>query len=512
MLLPIFIMIPFLGGICCWFFDQYNVKISHYVALFSMSIVLILSISLLFYDLTAYISSLHASYWNIEYEMSWMPQFGITFHLAADGLSILMLVLTSILGIISIFCAWDKIKNKIGFFYLNLLWILSFSMGIFLSVDLFLFFFFWEIVIFPAYFLMILWGYKVDGQSLCLKRYTAANKFFMYSQCSGLILLFSILILVYSCYTSTHVLSFSYDVLHNTDLNFFLETCIMLGFFLAFSIKVPIVPFHGWFSDFHTYSPILGSLDISGILLKTAIYGLLRFNIDLFPRSSAIFSNFFIFLGVVTIFYTALAAFSQKDIKRLIAYTSISHTGFILIAIYSANQIAYQGIIIQIFSYALSTSALYYLIGQLFQYTYTRDMTKMGGLWSNINWIPGFFLFFSVANLGMPGTGNFVGEFMILLGAFDSNTLLISIVSFSLIISALCSLIMVQKTFFGPITKHNNVVVVRNISFSEIIILVLLLLTLILIGLYPSIILNISEHPLNNIRTIFSNFILTTRL
>ncbi|QCI23192.1 NuoM family protein [Buchnera aphidicola] len=511
MLLPIFIIIPFMGGILCWLFDRYGIKISHYIALVLMSIVLMLSISLLFYDLTLVSTNTNKSYWNFEYEVSWIKRFGIMFHLAADGFSILMLILTSILGIISILCSWDTVEDRIGLFYLNLLWILSFSIGIFLSIDLFLFFLFWEMIIFPVYFSIIFWGHRINDARTCLKRYAAANKFFMYSQCSGLILLFSILYLVYSYYASNHILSFNYDLLRSIKLNDFSESCIMLGFFLAFAIKVPIFPFHGWFAEFHTYSPISGALDISSILLKTSVYALLRFNIVLFPNSSSRFAYVFMLLGVITIFYASFVAFSQTDIKRLIAYTSISHTGFILIAIYSANQIAYQGIIIQTIAYAFSTAALYSLVGQLFQYTHTRNMKQMGGLWSNICWIPGFSMFFAAANLGMPGTGNFVGEFMILLGTFNNNVLLSSIVSFSLIISALCSLIMIQRTYFGYSFQYTCKHFIRRISRREMFISISLLVMLILIGLYPNIILNMSESPINNIRTVFSNFILTTR-
>ncbi|XBC39377.1 MAG: NADH-quinone oxidoreductase subunit M [Buchnera aphidicola (Nurudea shiraii)] len=512
MILPIFIIIPFLGGIICWSLDQYGIKISHYIALIFSSILFLLSFSLLFYDLTIFVSHSYESCWNFEYEIPWMPRFGISFHLAADSLSILMLVLTSFLGIVSILCSWNKIKKKIGFFYLNLLWILSFSIGIFLSVDLFLFFFFWEIIIFPLYFSVILWGYKIDNKSTCLKRYSAANKFFVYSQLSGLILLFSILLLVYSCYMSTNVLSFNYDILKHVSLNLCMETYIMIGFFLAFSIKIPIVPFHSWLPDFHTYSPILGSLDISGILLKTAIYSLLRFNIVLFPHASANFSFAFMCLGVVTIFYSIFVAFSQTDIKRLIAYMSISHTGMSLIAIFSASQIAYQGVIIHLISYAISTSALYCLVGQLFERTYTRDMNNMGGLWSKINWIPSFSLFFSIASLGIPGTGNFVGEFMIFLGAFSNNMLLVIISSFSLVFTALCALIMIQRTYFGSCFQQDIIVNLKPVSFREIFILILLLIILLLIGVFPSTILRISEIPLNNIRTVFFNFISIARL
>ncbi|XBC41402.1 MAG: NADH-quinone oxidoreductase subunit M [Buchnera aphidicola (Nurudea yanoniella)] len=512
MILPIFILIPFLGGIACWCFDQYGIKISHYIALVLTSLLFVLSFSCLFCDLTIFVSHSYKSFWNFEYQTSWIPQLGITFYLAADSLSILMLVLTNFLGMISVLCSWNRIEKKIGFFYLNLLWILSFSVGIFLSIDLFLFFFFWEIIIFPMYFLIILWGYKVNSKNTCLNRYIAANKFFIYSQFSGLILLFSILLLVYSNYTCTHVLSFNYDILRNVSLGIFMETFIMIGFFLAFSIKIPIVPFHDWFPDFHTYSPISGALDISGILLKTAIYALLRFNIPFFPHASFIFSSIFMYLGVITIFYSIFVAFFQVDIKRLIAYMSMSHTGFLLIAVFSANQIAYQGIIIHVISYAISTSALYCLVGQVFQRTNTRNMKEIGGLWSKMNWIPSLSLFFAVANLGIPGTGNFVGEFMILFGTFNKNMFLISVVSFSLIFTALCSLNMIQKIYFGPYFYKKNKVFIKNVSFREIFISMLLLTVLILIGVFPNIILHISEFPLNNIRTIFFNSISMTRL
>ncbi|XBC44516.1 MAG: NADH-quinone oxidoreductase subunit M [Buchnera aphidicola (Schlechtendalia peitan)] len=512
MLLPIFIMIPFFGGILCWMFEKYNIKISHYIALMIMSIMLILSVALSLYNSQIVFPRMYDPYWDFEYNSPWISRFGITFHLAADGLSVIMLILTSFLGIISILSSWNNIEKNIGFFYLNLLWILSFSIGIFLSIDLFLFFFFWEIIIFPIYFMMVLWGYKVKNKPMCVNRNFFANKFFMYSQCSGLILLCSILFLVHSNYVSTHILSFDYDVLRNISLNPFLETCIMLGFFLAFCIKIPIVPFHSWLPDFHTYSPITGSLDISGILLKPAVYALLRFNIVLFPHSSYIYSNIFMWCGVITIFYSACVSFSQTDIKRLIAYMSISHMGFVLIAIYSFNKIAYQGIIVHTISYALSTSALYYLIGRLFKYTRTRDMRSMGGLWSDIIWIPGFSLCFAVANLGIPGTGNFVGEFMILLGTFFNHSVLVCIVAFSLIISALCSLVMIQKTYFGLCSQNRNSILIQDISIIEIIIPTILLVVLIFIGLYPNIILNIFEFSLNNIQTIFLNSILTTRL
>ena len=196
------------------------------------------------------------------------------------------------------------------------------------------------------------------------------------------------------------------------------EYLLMLGFFIAFAVKMPVVPLHGWLPDAHSQAPTAGSVDLAGILLKTAAYGLLRFALPLFPNASAEFAPIAMWLGVIGIFYGAWMAFAQTDIKRLIAYTSVSHMGFVLIAIYTGSQLAYQGAVIQMIAHGLSAAGLFILCGQLYERLHTRDMRQMGGLWSKIKWLPAMSMFFAVATLGMPGTGNFVGEFMILFGSY----------------------------------------------------------------------------------------------
>lgn len=509
MLLPILIFIPFFGGFLCIFFNKRHIQFSHYIALISMGLVFILSFILLFQNvnLTTTGCTQNICYWSSEYFIPWISKFGISFHLAVDRLSILMLNLTGILGLISIIFSLGKIKKNIGLFYLSLLWTLGSAIGIFISIDLFLFFCFWEFSIFPIYFLVVMWGHKENNRLDCFQRIFSANKFFVYSQISGLILLFSILVLVYTHYMYNHNLTFDYISLCNTKMSILLESFIMFGFFLAFAIKVPLVPFHGWLPDFHTYSPITGSVDLSGILLKTSLYALMRFNFPLFPHATKIFSPIIMWLGVITIFYGAIVSFLQNNIRRFIAYTSISHMGFSIIAIYSINQLAYQGAIVQIISYSLSTSALFLLSGKLFSSTATFNMNEMGGLWSNLKWISGFFLFFSVANLGIPGTGNFVGEFMILMGCFSSQSVIASFSAFSLVISALCSLMIVQRVYFGPMNKRFFVPILKEISISDFWVFIFLWILLLLIGFYPKIILDISRSSLCNIHKIFSNFI-----
>ncbi|AAO26888.1 NADH dehydrogenase subunit 4 [Buchnera aphidicola str. Bp (Baizongia pistaciae)] len=508
MLLPMLVSIPFFGGFLCLLFNQKNAKISYYLALTSMALVFILSLILLFNTINVIVSSISNSSWSFEYIVPWIEKFGISFHLAVDRLSILMLNLTSILGLVSVFCSWKKVQKNIGLFYFGLLWTLGSIIGIFISVDLFLFFCFWELSVLPTYFLMIMWGYKDNDRKFYYNNIFSANKFFIYSQISGLVLLLSTLVLVYTHYIYDHILTFDYDVLKHTSMNIVLESCIMLGFFLAFAIKIPIVPFHSWLPDFHCYSPVIGVVDISGILLKTSIYALMRFNIPLFPHSTEIFSSIIMFFGIITIFYGAIVSLFQNNIKRFIAYVSISHMGFILIAIYSINQVAYQGAIIQLISYSLSTAALFLLSGHVFKSISTFDIDKMGGLWSKLRWIPGFLLIFSIINLGVPGTGNFVGEFMIFMGCFNSHLMIVILSIFSLILLALCSLMFVQKICFGPINNRYDFLCDLNVmTICDFLIFVFLLVLILIIGLYPNIIIDVSYSPLCSIRNIFSNFI-----
>jgi NADH-quinone oxidoreductase subunit M len=277
----------------------------------------------------------------------------------------------------------------------------------------------------------------------------------------------------------------------NLELEFFLMLC----FFLAFAVKMPVVPFHNWLPDIHTYSPTAGSVDLSGVLLKTAAYGLLRFSIPLFPHASSIFSIFVMYLGTFSIFYSAWIAFSQKDIKRLVAYSSISNMGFILIAIYANNKIAFEGVVIQMLAHGVSTAALFILIGQLYERLHTREINNMGGLWSKIRWIPAFSLFFFMANIGIPGTGNFVGEFMMLIGIFTFSPFFSGISVLILIFSAIYSLRIIVRTYYGEV---KNYLKIDSITNREFFIITCLVLVLVLLGFFPQIILDTACLSLYN--------------
>jgi NADH-quinone oxidoreductase subunit M len=295
-------------------------------------------------------------------------------------------------------------------------------------------------------------------------------------------MLVAILGLVFVHYQATNILTFSYEELLNTPMSAGVEYVLMLGFFIAFAVKMPVVPLHGWLPDAHSQAPTAGSVDLAGILLKTAAYGLLRFSLPLFPHASAEFAPIAMWLGIGGIIYGAVLAFSQTDIKRLIAYTSISHMGFVLIAIYAGTELALQGAVIQMIAHGLSAAALFILCGQLYERLHTRDLRQMGGLWGRIRYLPGVMLFFSVASLGLPGTGNFVGEFLILMGSFSRVPVVTVVATTGLVLASVYSLIMLQRACFGPSKSDSLLLAMRP---RELGMMLLLAGLLILLGLYP---------------------------
>jgi len=366
---------------------------------------------------------------------------------------------------------------------------------VFLALDLFLFFFFWEMMLVPMYFLIALWGHSAsDGK---MSRINAATKFFIFTQASGLIMLVAILGLVLVNYDNTGVITFDYSQLLKADLAPGTEYILMLGFFIAFAVKLPVVPLHSWLPDAHAQAPTAGSVDLAGILLKTAAYGLLRFALPLFPNASAEFAPIAMTLGLIGIFYGAILSFAQTDIKRLVAYSSVSHMGFVLIGIYSGSQQALQGVVVQMLAHGLSAAALFILCGQLYERLHTRDMRQMGGLWARVPYLPALSLFFASASLGLPGTGNFVGEFLILVGAFASQPIIVVIATFGLVFASVYSLIMIHRAYFGPARADS---VLAGMNGREMGMVLSLAVLLILLGVYPQPVLDVSSASMQGVQ------------
>ncbi|WP_404366245.1 NADH-quinone oxidoreductase subunit M [Marinobacter sp.] len=500
MILLWLILIPFLGGLLCWLAERWGQQAPRWIALATMLFVLVISGGLwLAGDFTLAVPGPgSASNWEVEWRVPWIPRFGIELHLALDGLSLVLIALTGFLGALAVLCSWQEIVHRVGFFHLNLLWILGGVVGVFLAMDLFLFFLFWEMMLVPMYFLIALWGHSgSEGRT----RIRAATKFFIYTQASGLLMLAAILSLVFMHYGSSGEFSFSYYALRETELSDTAAMWLMLGFFVAFAVKLPVVPFHGWLPDAHAQAPTAGSVDLAGILLKTAAYGMLRFLLPLFPEAAADFAPIAMILGVVGIFYGAILACGQRDIKRLIAYTSISHMGFVLIAIFSGSELALQGAVILMLAHAFSSAGLFIISGQIFERLHTRDMKNMGGLWGRLESLPGFTLCFVAASLGMPGTANFVGEFMILFGTFPGAPVIAIVASGGLVLAAIYSLLLMQRVHFGPSQSDRALV---GLDLREYGMMLSILALVLLVGLYPQPVLDTTGSVMGSIGELFA--------
>lgn len=498
MMLVWLVLIPFIGGVLCWQSELISNAAPRWVALVSMLLTGVVGWHLLMtgdYSLNAALAG--ASQWQVEFRVDWIPALGTSIHLGLDGLSLLMVLLTIGLGTVAVVCSWREIEKYVGFFYLNLLWNLGGVIGVFLALDLLLFFFFWEAMLVPMFFLIALWGHRAqDGKG----RIHAATKFFIFTQASGLLLLMAIIGLVLVNYDATGTLTFDYDSLRQLKMDPVVEFVLMLGFFVAFAVKMPMFPLHSWLPDAHAQAPTAGSVDLAGILLKTAAYGMLRFALPIFPQASQAIAPVAMLLGVIGIFYGAVLACAQHDIKRLVAYTSISHMGFVVIGIYSGNVLALQGVVVQMLAHGISAGALFVLCGELYERLHTRDLRQMGGLWPHVRWLPAFMMVFAAASLGLPGLGNFVGEFLILLGVFQAWPVVSVVASVALVLAAVYSLWLMQRAFFGESRRE---VALEGLTSRELVMISLLTVCLVLLGVYPQPVLNLSEAAIVRVLQVY---------
>jgi NADH-quinone oxidoreductase subunit M len=476
MILLYLIVILLVGAFLAWIAGKRNPLWSRVISLAALSIDLLLTMSFSFQPLAPEYK------WLADIKLDWISEFGISLHLALDGLSLLLLFLTFFLGILAVIISWKEINSKVGFFHFNLLLIMAGIVGVFLSLDLFLFYFFWELMLVPMYFLIGIWGHE--------NRTAASNKFFLYTQAGGLLMFISILALYFIHGRSTGLYTFDYLQLLGTEMSASTGMLIMLGFLAAFLVKLPVVPLHNWLPDAHTEAPTAGSLILAALLLKTGAYGLLRFIIPLFPLAAAIFAPIGMILGVIGILYGAKLAFAQVDLKRLVAYTSVSHMGFVILGVFSFNELAYQGVVMQMLAHGISTGALFIMVGQLSERLHTRDLRKMGGLWEQAPVMGTMGLIFSMASLGLPGLGNFIAELLVLLGAFKSSILMSCLASLGLIAATIYSLRILQKVFYGNKNINWNM---NDLSIRERIVSASLVIVIVVLGLFPKPVFNTAK-------------------
>ncbi len=486
------LLILLLGGGLAWASERWNPQAPRWVALgvvgFALLYLTVAVARLPVEQFSLLPAASQPDTWLAHTRIDWMPRFGIHFELALDGLSLTLVALTLLLGLIALSASWAEIEQRTGFFQANLLWSLTGVVGVFMALDLFLFFVFYEVMLVPMYLLIAIWGHEA--------RSYASMKFFIFTQASGLLMLVSIVVLAYQHALQTGSFSFSYFDLLDHRLDPALAFWVMLGFFLAFTVKLPGFPFHTWLPDAHTQAPTAGSVLLAGILLKTGAYGLLRFAIPLFPEAAAEFAPVAMALGAAGIIYGAVLAFAQSDFKRLVAYSSVSHMGFILLGLYAWNSLAVQGAIVQMVAHGLSTAALFMIAGSLQQRMHTRDMGRMGGLWLNAPRMGACALFFTMASLGLPGLGNFVAEFLVLLGLFQVAPRMAVIAAVGLVTGAVYSLIMLQRSFQGPGDPERAV---PDYGRRELATMLLMVALLIWLGVNPQPLLELTQPTVDSL-------------
>ncbi|MGH9430105.1 MAG: NADH-quinone oxidoreductase subunit M [Terriglobia bacterium] len=494
MILVWLIAIPLIAGVLAWIFARWSELAARWISLIATILCFALSLGL-WYRYAGEVHLLSNGKWFAEVNWAWIPQLGIHFHLAMDGLSLLMVLLTFLLGIVSVLTSWQEIKKGVGFFHLNLMWILAGIAGVFLAVDLFLFYFSWELMLVPMYFLIAVWGHE--------RRVYAAVKFFIFTQACGLLMLISIVALYFIHHSTTGVYTFEYKDLLGTSMAPHTAFLIMLGFFVGFAVKLPIFPLHPWLPDAHTEAPTAGSVILAGLLLKTGAYGLLRFVVPLFPRASHQFAPIAMTLAVIGIIYGAVMAFAQTDLKRLVAYTSVSHLGFVLLGIYAWNDLALQGAVLIIICHGVGTGSLFMLVGQLQERTHTREMGKLGGLWATIPRMSGVAMFFALGSMGLPGLGDFIGEFLVLLGTYKAGfTGLTIAATIGVLLSTLYALRFIQRAYHGP---NINQWSIPDLTAREVIIYIPMMAILLWLGLYPQPVLRTFQPAMQNLQRSASN-------
>jgi NADH-quinone oxidoreductase subunit M len=481
-ILSILTYLPLLGGLIIVFLNKENVKGVKAVATGISGLTFLLSIPLWFaYDHGA---SGQGIFQFIE-KGSWIPSLGVNYHFGIDGIALLLILLTTLLSFISVYSSFTAIQNREKEYYSLLLLLETGMLGVFCSLDFFLFYLFWELMLVPMYFLIGVWGGP--------RKLYAAIKFFLYTLVGGVLMLLGILALYF--YNTTGFLGFkglgnpvSLDILHfhqiGAGIPAELQFWIFLAFFFGFAIKVPMFPFHTWLPDAHVEAPTAGSVILAGVLLKMGTYGFVRFSLPIFPEATWKLLPWMVALSLIAIVYGALVAMAQGDMKKLIANSSVSHLGFVTLGIFALNPKGLEGATLQMINHGISTGALFLLVGIIYERRHTRMMEEFGGLSHQMPNYAIYFMIIALSSMGLPAMNGFVGEFTILAGAFDRNWLWAAIGASGVILGAAYMLWMYQRVFYGKLENEKNKGL-TDLTWREKWTLIPLVVLVFWIGLYP---------------------------
>jgi NADH-quinone oxidoreductase subunit M len=476
-LLSVMIAIPFMGiAIIAFIHDQEWIR---RVALGCTLVVCSLSLVLL--------NGFDFSTQGMQFveRVAWMPTFKIQYAVGVDGISLLLVLLTTLLCPFCVLCSWKSITTRVRSFMAMILLVEGAMLVVFTALDLFLFFMLWEVTMIPMYFMIILWGGP--------QRIAAGIKFVLYSLSGSLLLLLAILGLYVEGGKTFDVLALA-EQSYSPEAQFW----IFLAFFLAFAFKLPMLPFHTWLPDAHSEAPTAGSVLLAGVLLKMGGYGFLRFCLPMFPEASVTFAPFILWLSVAGILYGGYMALAQSDLKKLVAYSSISHMGFVTLGIFVFNNYGIQGAILQMVNHGITTGALFLAVGQLYDRTHSRSIQDYGGLQKTMPRFVALFCLFSVASFGLPGTCNFIGEFLVLVGASFESYVMVLLSMGGIVLAAGYMLWMLQRVVLGQ-PQTPTISQLSDLSIRELVTVIPLAILILWIGLYPGPLMEMMDSSVNNL-------------
>ncbi|MEO6223176.1 MAG: NADH-quinone oxidoreductase subunit M [Vicinamibacterales bacterium] len=423
-------------------------------------------------------------------QYSWLPDFGISYHVGLDGITLWLVLLTTFLTPIALLCSWESVDQRVREFSFFMLLLESAMIGVFISLDLFLFYIFWDAMLIPMYFLIGIWGYE--------QRLYAAIKFMLYTMAGSVLMLLAIIWIAYYHQTATGVVSFDLMDLYALDIPAATQTWLFLAFTLAFAIKVPLFPFHTWLPDAHVQAPTAGSVILAGVMLKMGTYGLLRFSFPLFPEAALRFAPYIAVLAVIGIVYGALVAMVQPDMKKLVAYSSVSHLGFVVLGLCAMNVNGVQGAVFQMLAHGISTGGLFLIVGMLSERRHTKLIAEYGGLKAVMPKLVAMSLLITLASIALPGMNGFVGEFLILIGSFARFPSFTAVAASGVILSAVYMLWMFQRVNYGPVTNPKNKGL-RDLSPREWAVIVPIVAMCIGMGVAPGVFLKPMEPAVTRI-------------
>lgn len=483
-LLTSVIFLPLIGAFCLLLIPKEKSSVIRSAAMFFAGLTFVLSLFLIF-GFDKLVSGM-----QYEINLPWIAGLGIDYHLGIDGLSLLLILLTTFLSGIAILSSFGAVDHAVRGFYFSILLLETGMIGVFASLDLFLFYVFWELMLVPMYFLIGLWG--------GVRRYYAAIKFVLFTMVGSVLMLVAILVLYFQYHTLFGQYTFDLTKITGIVLARDMQLWLFAAFGLAFAIKVPLWPFHTWLPDAHVEAPTAGSVILAGVLLKMGAYGFIRFGLPLFPAAAFELTPLISALAIVGIIYGALVAMVQKDIKSLVAYSSVSHMGLVVLGVMTLNLQGMQGALLQMINHGLSTGALFILVGMIYERRHTRLISEYGGLAGRLPVYATFFMIVMLSSMAVPATNGFVGEFLVLLGAWSFRPIYSILAGTGVILSAVYMLWMYQRVFYGKITNAANENL-NDLNFREKLVLVPIVVMIFWIGLYPKPFLTLLEPTVKTV-------------